>query len=229
MLFNTLLLAGLAVASPMVMLEDWQFDQVVLDHKESNKGLNQRQQEIIAHLHLSEIIPTVLDDFLPLLDVGATWGKKTNATLGNTVKPKKLKHEPDLSLLPLVDSSTQAYEQFVTVLTDPDAKSRDDPKWAEMCHWIAYWSAGSGSESGEKKEIVPYKAPAPPPKTWKHRYVLVVLTPLNGTKETLHLAAPKDRQHWGYGGVREGVRRWGSENGLGVVGANFVMAQNKKQ
>lgn len=22
-------------------------------------------------------------------------------------------------------------------LTDPDAPSRDDPKWSEMCHWIA--------------------------------------------------------------------------------------------
>jgi phosphatidylethanolamine-binding protein (PEBP) family uncharacterized protein len=23
------------------------------------------------------------------------------------------------------------------VLTDPDAPSREDPKWGEFCHWIA--------------------------------------------------------------------------------------------
>lgn len=68
------------------------------------------------------------------------------------------------------------------------------------------------------KEIMPYKPPGPPPKTGKHRYVFVALTPKNGTSERLHLSKPGDRQHWGYEKERQGLRMWAEENGLEVVG-----------
>lgn len=68
------------------------------------------------------------------------------------------------------------------------------------------------------KEIMPYKPPGLPPKTGKHRYVFVALTPKNGTSERLHLSKPGDRQHWGYEKERQGLRMWAEENGLEVVG-----------
>lgn len=175
-------------------------------------------------LRLAEIIPTVVDDFVPLVEVSASWSHKTNASMGNTLKPKKLKHAPSVSLTPLTAPSTSEYRQFVAVLTDPDAKARDDPVWAEFAHWIAYWPT-----EGKKIDVLGYKPPAPPKRTWKHRYVMVVLTPVNGTTDRLSLAEPKGRKRWGYEGVREGVRRWAGENGLGVVGVNWVMAMDRKQ
>jgi phosphatidylethanolamine-binding protein (PEBP) family uncharacterized protein len=78
-----------------------------------------------------------------------------------------------------------------------------------------------GKEHQALTEIMPYKAPGPPPKTGKHRYVFVALAPINGTTERLSLNKPKDRQRWGFEGERAGLREWARENGLGVVGEFF--------
>lgn len=126
---------------------------------------------------------------------------------------------------------------YVVTLTDPDAPSRDDPKWSEMCHWIAAnisihtdtLSVLPALTSSGSDDVMPYKPPGPPPKTGKHRYVLLVFAPKNGTTEALHLTKPKERQHWGTGGKGGGVRDWAGENGLVPVAANFVYAKNKKQ
>lgn len=65
-----------------------------------------------------------------------------------------------------------------------------------------------------------YYPPGPPEKTGKHRYVLFVFAPANGTTDSLDLSKPEDRKHWGYEyeGERVGVRRWSLENGLVPVG-----------
>lgn len=118
--------------------------------------------------------------------------------------------------------------QLTIALTDPDAPSRDNPKWSQICHWIATDVHLSSSDDNELllsshksqslTEIMPYKPPGPPPKTGKHRYVFVALAPINGTTERLNLSTPKDRQRWGFEGERAGLREWARENGLGVVG-----------
>lgn len=59
--------------------------------------------------------------------------------------------------------------------------------------------------------------------------VFAALVPKNGTSATLSLSKPQKRQHWGYGTVRAGLREWAEENGLEVVGANFIYAQDEKQ
>lgn len=136
---------------------------------------------------------------------------------------------------------------YVITLTDPDAPSRDNPEWSEMCHWIATnvrlssttfsilplpeygLTEQVASKHGKLADVVEYKPPAPPPKTGKHRYVFLVFAPKNGTTEVLHLSKPKDRQHWGTGEERGGVRDWAGENGLVPVAANFIYAKNKKQ
>lgn len=111
-------------------------------------------------------------------------------------------------------------------MTDPDAPSRDDPEWSEICHWIATDVKLNKSHTAEDElkglqEVMPYKPPGPPPKTGKHRYVFVALAPLNGTTEKLHLTKPGDRQHWGFRKERQGLRMWAEEMGLGVVGESL--------
>jgi phosphatidylethanolamine-binding protein (PEBP) family uncharacterized protein len=125
--------------------------------------------------------------------------------------------------------------QLTIALTDPDAPSRDNPEWSQICHWIAtdvpLTSLTLLTDDGEfliskhkdkhhqsLTEIMPYKPPGPPPKTGKHRYVFVALAPVNGTTERLNLSKPKDRQRWGFERERAGLREWAGENGLGVVG-----------
>ncbi|KAF2009869.1 PEBP-like protein [Aaosphaeria arxii CBS 175.79] len=205
-----------------------------------------------AQLFRAEIIPTVIDDFLPLIELSVTWDKKNKASLGNTLKPKKLQDQPAISLHEdrHPDGRTATDMTFIVALTDPDAPSRDDPKWSEMCHWIAtnvslsektvsilpvpYFGleeeiANNKGKGHHLDELVPYKPPGPPPKTGKHRYVFLVFGPRNGTTSPLNLTKPKDRQHWGTGEERKGVRQWAAENGLVPIGANFIYAQNKKQ
>jgi phosphatidylethanolamine-binding protein (PEBP) family uncharacterized protein len=115
--------------------------------------------------------------------------------------------------------------KYTITMTDPDAPSRDNPEWSEMCHWIATGISMTSSSSSEIlhttkkfKEIMKYKPPGPPAKTGKHRYVFLVFVPANSTTKKLHLSKPDDRQHWGTGKERHGVRNWAEENGLVAVG-----------
>lgn len=171
----------------------------------------------------------MLDEFQPFLNVSVSW-KKAAAGVGNTVKPKKVQKMPKVSLLDelpelsFLNGTQDEHPQLTLVLTDPDARSRDDPDWSEMCHWIATEipltpSDGTLTLSEEKmREIMPYKPPGPPPKTGKHRYVFAALAPQNGTFEPLNLTKPAERQHWGYGYPRMGLRQWADDNGLVVIG-----------
>ncbi|KAF2133011.1 PEBP-like protein [Dothidotthia symphoricarpi CBS 119687] len=187
-------------------------------------------------LKKAEIIPTVIDDFLPSLTLSVSWSKN-DAELGNTVKPKRLQHHPSITLHDITSSelSTATNMSYVVTLTDPDAPSRDDPKWSEMCHWIATNISLADrnliipAKKQHLEDVIEYKPPGPPPKTGKHRYVFLVFAPKNGTTEPLYLTKPKDRQHWGTGSERGGVRDWAQVNGLVPVAANFIYSKNKKQ
>ncbi|KAJ4372107.1 hypothetical protein N0V83_003880 [Neocucurbitaria cava] len=192
----------------------------------------------------------VIDDFLPSLTLSVTWSKE-QAKLGNTIKPKYLQDQPTISLHDETDHdsfSTKPDLTYIVTLTDPDAPSRDNPEWSEMCHWIASNVSLSqktfpilplpefeltendvSSTGSEPDDVVEYKPPGPPPKTGKHRYVFLVFAPKNGTTEALKLSKPKDRKHWGTGEERGGVRDWAEENELVPVAANFIYSKNKKQ
>ncbi|KAI6777299.1 hypothetical protein HG530_001244 [Fusarium avenaceum] len=183
----------------------------------------------------AEIIPTVIDDFPPALGFRASW-KHDSADLGNTLKPKHLKSAPSIHLEHIESESFAAaqvkkHTSFVIVLTDPDAPSRDNPKWSEFCHWIATSRLISTSASSKHhlKSIIKYKAPAPPPKTGKHRYVFFAFIAANGTTEKLHLTKPGERKHWGSEHAVHGVREWAHSNGLVPVAANFIYAENEEQ
>lgn len=96
-----------------------------------------------------------------------------------------------------------------------------------MCHWIARGVALDNDKRGDLTEVVEYKAPAPPAKTGKHRYVAVVYAPLNGTSEPLYLPRLKERARWGYDhhqGKSVGMRQWAEDMGLVPVGMYIVQA-----
>ncbi|KAF5011706.1 hypothetical protein FDECE_2215 [Fusarium decemcellulare] len=185
----------------------------------------------------AEIIPTVIDDFTPILGLRASW-EHDSASLGNTLQPSHLQSAPSIHLEKPDPESQSAGEttssvNYVLALTDPDAPSRDNPKWSEFCHWIATGvSAPSSSEIStlEVKDVIEYKPPGPPAKTGKHRYVFLAFTPANGTTEELHPTKPAARKHWGSNDEGYyGVREWAHENQLVPVAANFIYAQNEKQ
>lgn len=175
--------------------------------------------------------------------------KKDKAELGNAIKPKHLQHQPSITLHEDINPKNLVgvHPTYVITLTDPDAPSRDNPKWSEMCHWIAAnvtvttktfsilplpefgLTEQRMEEQSDPDDIMEYKPPGPPPKTGKHRYVFLVFAPKNGTTEPLVLSKPKNRQHWGTDEEGGGVRNWAAANELVPVAANFVYAKNEKQ
>ena len=183
-------------------------------------------------LKYSSIISDVLDDFQPTHSVSIAYPKAHESLqLGNDIPVESVSCRPVFefhSMLAGSGTSGTSNKTLTLVLTDPDAKSRDNPKWSEMCHWILTnltTTMTSDTTIAEKSELVEYLPPKPPPKTGKHRYVFVLLEGQQGQP----LSTPSDRKHWGFGKVRHGVRDWAKENELKVVGANFFYAADQKQ
>ena len=180
---------------------------------------------------------TVLDDFEGTHTLGIKWSKGRKAEVGNSLDPDDLQDTPTVKLWWAQENAAGGPEwkptQYIVVATDPDAPSRNDPKWSEICHWIATGVAipdGKNSRRLSFKtfwDVIPYKPPGPPEKTGKHRYVFVAYTAANGTSAGLHLSKPSDRQHWGYGKGVHGVRNWAEDNGLKPVG-RFTAARLAK-
>lgn len=171
----------------------------------------------------------MIDEFLPSLILDVEFPSDDVASLGNTLKVKNVQEEPTFSIArPSGELDSVISDLTYTItLTDPDAPSRDNPKWAEMCHFIATGitlsdtSFSSVFALSTLQDIMPWKAPGPPPKTGKHRYVFLLFAPANGTTDSLNLTKPEDRQHWGTGKERHGVRDWAIDNGLTPVGKSF--------
>lgn len=199
------------------------------------------QHSLSSSIHDSlkdnKIIGDVLDDFEPSFYIDLAYPKHhEKVLLGNDIPVKHVQERPVFIIQPINPSTNLHFSDgatFTLALTDPDAKSRDNPKWSEMCHWLIT-NITTAQPEGEPNaspvllklegELEEYKPPGPPPKTGAHRYVFVLLQGRTG-----ELTPPKDRQHWGYGKPRHGVRDWAKENHLEIVGANFFFAQDKKQ
>jgi hypothetical protein len=81
------------------------------------------------------IISEVIDDFTPKCFVTPYYGKKEKAVaFGNKFKKSKTKERPSVKIY---CPDVHVTPGLTVALTDPDAPSRDDQKWSEMCHWIS--------------------------------------------------------------------------------------------
>jgi hypothetical protein len=83
----------------------------------------------------ANIIDQVVDNFTPKCFVELYYAdKEKRVTLGNKLNRKDTKEKPYMMIFcPNVKETTG----LTIVLTDPDAPSRENPKWGEMCHWIS--------------------------------------------------------------------------------------------
>lgn len=177
---------------------------------------------------------TVLDDFTPSISLHISYpSSHSDVSLGNSFPPSAAQAEPSFSITPLTHHGSPSRTlkpdtTYTLVLTDPDATSRSDPTMSQYLHWIATNITLAPSPAENKNiafspiydELIPYRGPAPPPKTGYHRYTFVLLVPSASTEGShgLHLTTPSERPHWGYGKVGKGVRDWAKDNNLDVVG-----------
>ncbi|KAI0387343.1 PEBP-like protein [Hypomontagnella monticulosa] len=218
-----------------VAAEHLDSDQAIIAPPKSHT-LQPGVHEVQHELKKAEIFPTVIDKFLPSFLLDAEWPSGERAGLGNIVKVDKVQEEPTIKVRRTGPETVEASDVTYTItITDPDAPSRDNPKWGEFCHFIASGVKIPSTDTSDVfqlsglKDIMPYKPPGPPPKTGKHRYVFLLFAPANGTTDPLQLTKPSDRKHWGADHAGHGVRDWAKDNGLEPVAANFVYAQNEEQ
>lgn len=185
-----------------------------------------------------------LDSFDPLVQLNARFlSSGEEASFGNTLTPVDAQGKPSIEVLPFpkedsIPSSLLGKTAYI-VMTDPDAPSRENPEWAEFCHWIARVrlpSSKDGAEivhnakEGTFSEIVEYAGPAPPEGTGKHRYLLLLLQGAEGEGDKQVTGPSKDdRKKWGNADQRTGVARWAKDNGLTPIAANFFFSEHNKK
>ncbi|BGP44727.1 carboxypeptidase Y inhibitor [Rhodotorula kratochvilovae] len=106
--------------------------------------------------------------------------------------------------------------RFTVVLADPDAPSREDPKWGPFLHFVL-GDVLPGQAVGQT--IVSYMGPAPPQGSGPHRYVFnVYAQPVDHTP-TLP-GEPDARQSFP-------LSKFVADNELELVGSTFFYAENK--
>ncbi|RDW95286.1 PEBP-like protein [Coleophoma crateriformis] len=212
----------------IVTISSFCFGNPVLPDQKVLEGGKGTFDAIRSVLKEAKIINEVVDDFKPRCYVAPFYGsQKIPVALGNIIKTSKTKGTPSVKITCPRQRETSG---LTLVLTDPDAPSRDNPRWSEMCHFVGLIPIDDKHDlefslaGTDFDEIVEYKPPGPPPKTGYHRYVFLLLEGNN-----TNLTAPGKRQHWGFGKQRHGVRDWAKQEGLKVVGANFFIEKNKSQ
>jgi phosphatidylethanolamine-binding protein (PEBP) family uncharacterized protein len=181
----------------------------------------------------------VLDDFYPQYSLEIVYpATHTVIELGDRIDPVQVHESPVYNFQPFDPQppgpNWEARTRYTLALTDPDARSRENPDWSEMCHWIVsnisspeLLRPGKPDRTPDPTVLKSYLPPSPPKGTGWHRYVFVLLG--GDAKDSKDVTPPKDRKHWGYGHIRHGVRDWANDQNLEVLGVNFFysMAANE--
>lgn len=217
----------------------------------SNRNLVTISSSIVDGLKKHGVIPEVLEPFTPLGLLTISYGNNIDVVLGNELKVKDTQKIPTVQFTlnedndskPAVASSFSSSDYYTLVVTDPDAPSKTDKKWSEYCHYIKtnillVDSEGAKNNapflssvldlSPSSSDYMPYVGPAPPEKTGKHRYVVVLLKQKNG-EFSENVPKLSNRANWGYGKPSYGLKKWASQYNMEPVAANFFYAKNEIQ
>lgn len=95
-----------------------------------------------------------------------TYPNGVSIDLGNELTPAAVKVAPKLSW----DAAEE--ELFTLIFFDPDAPSRENPRFREYRHWLVVNIIGSFVDVGDT--VVDYKGPTPPKGTGPHRYIFLI-------------------------------------------------------
>jgi len=124
----------------------------------------------IEALETHKVIPDVVDNIPFVLNV--TYPKNLTVEIGKVLTPTQVKDQPTIQW----KAEENAF--YTLCMTDPDAPSRENPKFREWHHWLVGNIPGSDVSKGEdlsKGEILSeYIGSGPPQDTGLHRYVFLL-------------------------------------------------------
>lgn len=112
-----------------------------------------------------KVVPDVIDQ-APSKVLEVQWDGGVKADMGNELTPTQVKNPPK------VNWSAEPGALYTLCMTDPDAPSRQDPKFREWHHWLVVNIPGNDVSKGET--MSQYVGSGPPKGTGLHRYVFLV-------------------------------------------------------
>ncbi|KAI0106628.1 PEBP-like protein [Daldinia grandis] len=172
----------------------------------------------LAHANLvpgpaSALIPAA---FAPTTHLGISFGDKA-ADLGTFFRAGECKQAPRISFSPEADANIQGDASYLFILTDPDAPTPDDPKFAFWRHYVVS-GLKPAEKDGEGKVLTEYLGPGPKDDSKPHRYLFLLF------REPAGLSLAK-----GDVGGEEFVQRrsfkpagFAEKHGLSLVGVNWM-------
>lgn len=159
-----------------------------------------------------KVVPDVIA-FKPNELTEVKWGN-VEATCGNTLTPTQMKEQPTVTW----DADPNAF--YTLIMTDPDAPSREDPKFGEWNHWLVVNIPGNRLSEGEVKSE--YIGAGPPEGTGLHRYVFLVMQQL---RKFSFADVPSLKNNSAKGRNNFNTRAFIQKHTLRITSGNFVQAQ----
>ncbi|XP_013790999.1 protein D3-like isoform X2 [Limulus polyphemus] len=161
----------------------------------------------------NDIIPDVIDT--TPVHVMEVQYNDVKVMLGNELTPTQVKDPPTFINYPTEDDTL-----YTLCMTDPDAPSRQTPKFREWHHWLVVNIPGKNVSEGEV--LSQYVGSGPPKGTGLHRYVLLVYKQPERLNPTEKRLTNTSGEHRGLFKIREFATKYG----LGEPWAgNFFQAQ----
>ncbi|OTB17231.1 hypothetical protein K445DRAFT_348696 [Daldinia sp. EC12] len=158
----------------------------------------------------SALIPA---DFAPTTRLTVSFGDKA-VDLGTFFRSGECKQAPQISFSVEKDGGDASY---LFILTDPDAPTPDDPKFAFWRHYVVSGLKPEG-KGGEAKTLTEYLGPGPKDDSKPHRYLFLLY------REPAGLSLAKEDV-----GGEEFVQRrsfkpaeFAEKHGLKLVGVNWM-------
>lgn len=165
-----------------------------------------------SRMEAHAVVPDVIDT-VPAGVIKVNYNS-LEVNMGNELTPTQVQCQPNVSY------PTESGALYTLCMTDPDAPSRENPKYREWHHWLVVNIPGSKVSEGET--LSEYVGSGPPKGTGLHRYVFVTY------KQPGKLTCDEKRLTNRSGDHRGGfkIREFAKKYNLGApVAANFYQAQ----
>ncbi|CAH1641272.1 unnamed protein product [Spodoptera littoralis] len=138
---------------------------IAISHMNNFRVLARTMSTIAKSFESHMVVPDVVSK-APEAIVSVKYPSGVEVDEGNVLTPTLVKDIPTVSW----EASS---DQFYTLaMTDPDAPSRQDPKFREWHHWLVGNVPGNNVAAGET--LSQYVGSGPPKGTGLHRYVFLV-------------------------------------------------------
>ncbi|XP_033163617.1 protein D3 [Drosophila mauritiana] len=165
---------------------------------------------------MDDIVPDVLDA-VPADTINVIYGDDLEVKQGNELTPTQVKDQPIVSW-----SGLEGKSNLLTLLmVDPDAPTRQDPKYREILHWSVVNIPGSNVDPSGGHSLADYVGSGPPKDTGLHRYIFLLYQQENKIEET-----PTISNTTRTGRLNFNTRDFAAKHRLGEpIAANYYQAQ----